>query len=93
MAPVSQLDIVLRDLIAQAIRHADTSVVNEDYFAQADAVLKVLKRAQVVPVPRTLSEKAAEAAFDEMPHGRLIESDYIQALYTVMLRIAMRYPT
>lgn len=73
------------EIIAAAIKKADSSFFNENYTKQGRAVIDSLRRSgfEVVPVkpPDVLVEYAAE----NIPFGRLRQSDLIRAMYTIMV--------
>ncbi|CAK0758194.1 conserved hypothetical protein [Azospirillaceae bacterium] len=75
----------LKEIVALAIKKADTSMFNEDYGKQATAVLQALRKAGYEVVPNRAPEGLVQYVHDNMPFGRLRPSELITQLYTLMV--------
>ena len=81
----------LGDVIAQAIKEADSSIFNEDYSKQARAVLVALRRNGYEVLPREPKPEALEFILQNLPFGRLKQSDLIRAIYRLVVENARRF--
>ncbi|MEJ0068054.1 MAG: hypothetical protein WDO24_04235 [Pseudomonadota bacterium] len=75
----------LSDMIAQAIRDADKRYFFEDYTAQADAVLKTLRKAGMVVVPLEPTPEIIEAGKNSLKYGAQRPGDMLRTLYQTMI--------
>lgn len=81
----------VRDIIAMAIKKADTSMFNEDYGKQAGAVMDALRKSGYEIVPLKPPEGLLPFVHDNMPFGRLRPSELVTQLYTLMVGNARRF--
>ncbi len=81
----------LKEIVAGAIKKADTSMFNEDYGKQAMAVLAALQKAGYEIVPVRPPEGLIPYIHDNMPFGRLRPSELVTQLYTLMVTNAKRF--
>ncbi len=78
------------NIIAKAIRAADTSYFREDYTKQARAVLAALKKEGYALLPTTASPDMAKAGVDAFPAGKVRPEDLTARLYAAMALAAQR---
>ncbi|CAK0749646.1 hypothetical protein CCP2SC5_1620003 [Azospirillaceae bacterium] len=78
------------DIIAAAIKKADTSMFNENYAKQAAAVLQALNKAGYEIVPRRPSEAMMKYIQENMPFGRMRPSELSAQLYVLIVENARR---
>jgi len=78
----------LSDTIAQAIRKADRRYFFEDYTAQADAVLKALRKAGMIVVPLEPTVDIIEAGKNSLKYGTQRPGDMLKTLYQAMIGAA-----
>jgi hypothetical protein len=78
----------LSDTIAQAIRKADRRYFFEDYTAQADAVLKALRKAGMIVVPLEPTAEIIEAGKNSLKYGTQRPADMLKSLYQAMIGAA-----
>jgi len=81
----------IRDIIAMAIKKADTSMFNEDYTKQAAAVIDALRKSGYEVVPLKPPEGLLPYVHDNMPFGRLRPSELVTQLYTLMVGNVRRF--
>ena len=79
------------DLIAEAIKEADKSWLNEDYSKQALNVSKKLREAGLEIVPLNPPEELISYAIENMPFGRMQPEEYIESLYKLLVKNARKY--
>lgn len=79
------------ETIAQSIKHADRTFFNENYTKQAKAVVEGLRRAGYEVVPVKPPEALVDYAADNIPFGRLRQSDLIRSLYTIMVENCRKF--
>lgn len=79
------------ETIAQSIKQADSTFFNENYTRQAKAVVEGLRKAGYEVVPVKPPEVLIEYAADNIPFGRLRQSDLIRSLYTIMVENARKF--
>lgn len=82
----------LRDRIATAIRDSDDAWLNENYQAQAQAVLDVLRDKNYVFAPTKLSQSQVRYVLTEMPFGRMQQAKYLPEMYDLFLAAAREEP-
>lgn len=80
----------IQALIAMAIKEADRSYFNEDYFKQAGNVLAVLQRSGYTVVPLRPSEKLIKYMEENLPFGRHKPNQWLSAIYNLMITNARR---
>lgn len=76
----------LADVIARAIRAADTRYFFEDYDRQAEAVIRALRENGFVMVPQEPSEPMLEAGSDALRYGRVNKFSTLRAIYKAMIQ-------
>ncbi len=81
----------LRDIVAAAIKKADSSMFNENYAKQADAVLQALQKAGYEVVPVKPPDGFLPFVHENMPFGRLRPSELVTQLYTLMVGNVRRF--
>lgn len=81
----------VKDIIAQAIKKADTSMFNEDYGKQAASVMQALQKAGYEVAPLKPPEGLQQYVIDNMPFGRLRPSELVSQLYTLMVGNVRRF--
>lgn len=81
----------IRDIIAGAIKKADTSMFNEDYSKQAAAVIQTLQKAGYEVVPVRPPEGFLPFVLENMPFGRLRPNELVTQLYTLMIGNVRRF--
>jgi len=81
----------LKEIIALAIKKADSSMFNEDYGKQAAAVLQALQKSGYEVVPVKPPEGFLPFVHDNMPFGRLRPSELVTQLYTLMVTNVRRF--
>ena len=81
----------VKEVIAAAIKKADTSMFNEDYNKQAAAVLLGLQKAGYEVVPVRPPDGLLPFVHDNMPFGRLRPSELVTQLYTLMVTNVKRF--
>ena len=81
----------IRDIIAMAIKKADTSMFNEDYGKQAAAVIQAVQKAGYEIVPTKPPEGLLPYVHENMPFGRLRPSELVTQLYTLMVTNVRRF--
>lgn len=79
------------ETIAASIKSSDRTIFNENYTKQAKAVVEGLRRAGYEVVPVKPPEVLIEYAADNIPFGRLRQSDLIRSLYTIMVENCRRF--
>lgn len=79
------------ETIAASIKQADKSFFNENYTRQAKAVIEGLRRAGFEVVPARPPEVLVEYAAENIPFGRLKQSDLIRSLYTIMVENCRKF--
>lgn len=75
-------------MIAKAIKAADKKYFNEDYTAQALAVISTLRRAGLAIVPTTPTDDMVDFAKESLTYGRQKPQDMLKTVYTSMVRRA-----
>ncbi len=81
----------IQDIIAIAIKKADTSMFNENYSKQAAAVIQAVQKAGYEIVPTKAPEGLVPYVHDNMPFGRLRPSELVTQLYTLMVSNVRRF--
>ncbi len=81
----------IREVIALAIKKADTSMFNENYSKQAAAVIQAVQKAGYEIVPVKAPDALVPYVHDNMPFGRLRPSELVTQLYTLMVTNARRF--
>ncbi len=81
----------IQDIIAAAIKKADTSMFNENYSKQAAAVIQAVQKAGYEIVPIKPPEGLLPYVHDNMPFGRLRPSELVTQLYTLMVTNVRRF--
>ncbi|MEI6558149.1 MAG: hypothetical protein WCO00_07050 [Rhodospirillaceae bacterium] len=81
----------IRDVIALAIKKADTSMFNENYSKQAAAVLQAVQKAGYEIVPVKPPEGLLPYVHENMPFGRLRPNELVTQLYTLMVSNVRRF--
>ena len=81
----------IQDIIAMAIKKADTSMFNENYSKQAAAVLQAVQKSGYEIVPIKPPEGFLPFVHDNMPFGRLRPSELVTQLYTLMVTNVRRF--
>ena len=81
----------IQDIIALAIKKADTSMFNENYTKQAAAVMQAVQKAGYEIVPTKAPEGLVPYVHDNMPFGRLRPSELVTQLYTLMVTNVRRF--
>jgi hypothetical protein len=81
----------LKEIIALAIKKADSSMFNEDYAKQAAAVIQAVQKAGYEIVPVRPPEGLLPFVHDNMPFGRLRPSELVTQLYTLMVTNVRRF--
>ena len=81
----------IQDIIAMAIKKADTSMFNENYSKQAAAVIQAVQKAGYEIVPTKAPEGLVPYVHDNMPFGRLRPSELVTQLYTLMVTNVRRF--
>ncbi len=79
------------ETIALSIKQADRTFFNENYSRQAKAVVEGLRKAGYEVVPVKPPDVLIEYAADNIPFGRLRQSDLIRSLYTIMVENARKF--
>jgi len=78
----------LSEIIARAIHDADKRYFFEDYTAQADAVLKALRKAGMTVVPLEPTAEIIEAGKNSLKYGAQRPGDMLRALYQALIGAA-----
>lgn len=81
----------LKEIVALAIKKADTSMFNEDYNKQAAAVIQAVQKAGYEIVPIRPPEGLLPFVHENMPFGRLRPSELVTQLYTLMVTNVRRF--
>ncbi len=81
----------LKEIVALAIKKADTSMFNEDYNKQAAAVIQAVQKAGYEIVPVRPPEGLLPFVHENMPFGRLRPSELVTQLYTLMVTNVRRF--
>ena len=81
----------IQDIIAIAIKKADTSMFNENYSKQAAAVIQAVQKAVYEIVPTKAPEGLVPYVHDNRPFGRLRPSELVTQLYTLMVSNVRRF--
>ena len=81
----------IQDIIALAIKKADTTMFNENYSKQAAAVLQAVQKAGYEIVPIKPPEGLLPYVHDNMPFGRLRPHELVTQLYTLMVSNVRRF--
>ena len=73
-------------LIAKAIKKADSSYFFENYDKQAKAVVQALAKEGLRVVPLSPTEDMEAAGTDAIRKGRIRPSDLVRTIYEVMVK-------
>ncbi len=80
--------IAAAEVIAQAIKEADTSYFFEDYTKQSNAVIKALRKSGYVIVPYYPTVTMVKAAMDELQYGANKFTNVVMPMYLAMMKAA-----
>lgn len=75
----------INDIIASAIKDADTSYFSEDYSKQAANVTKMLSQSGYVIVPKEPDDTMIAAGKQAIAFGASKPAELIKAIYAAML--------
>ena len=76
------------DVIAKAIKKADTSYIWENYTKQAHAAIDALHANDYVIIPMTPNKAMIKAGMEEISMGRTQVDDLTQRIYASMIKAA-----
>lgn len=77
----------VRNIIAKAIKKADSSYFFEDYNKQARKVIEALQENGYQIIPKDLDKALYKQISDEMKTGRMAPEVHIEDVYQTMFRI------
>ncbi|MEK9969328.1 MAG: hypothetical protein VW600_09335 [Ferrovibrio sp.] len=80
--------IAAREVIAEAIKDADSSYFFENYTKQADAVVAALRKHGYVIVPYYPTVQMVKAAMDELQYGQNKFTNIVMPIYLAMMKAA-----
>ncbi len=80
--------IAAADVIAKAIKSADTSYFFENYTKQANAVIRDLRKNGYVIVPYYPTVDMVKAAMDELQYGANKFTNVVMPIYLAMMKSA-----
>lgn len=77
----------IKDIIAKAIKEADTSYFGEDYAKQAASVIKALRQSGYTVVPSEPTEEMIAAGKQAIAFGASKPTDLIKSIYNAVLSV------
>lgn len=80
--------IAAQEVIAEAIKEADSSYFFENYTKQADAVIAALRKHGYVIVPYYPTVGMVKAAMDELQYGQNRFTNVVMPMYLAMMKSA-----
>lgn len=80
--------IAAAEVIAEAIKAADTSYFFENYTKQSNAVIKALRQNGYVIVPYYPTVEMVKAAMDELQYGANKFTNVVMPMYLAMMKAA-----
>ncbi|MBP6818470.1 hypothetical protein V6B08_12425 [Ferrovibrio sp. MS7] len=80
--------IAAQQVIAEAIKAADTSYFFENYTKQSNAVIKALRQSGYVIVPYYPTVDMVRAAMEELQYGSNKFTNVVMPMYLAMMKAA-----
>ena len=80
----------ITNVIAVAIKDADSSWFNENYTKQAQAVIHALDKQGFEICPKKAPDALVDYAVENLPFGRMKPEDFVKELYELLVANARK---